>query len=883
MYDHPRLIIALIALITVFFAIQLPRAEIDNNNVSFLPAKDPARLMSDYIDDTFGGSLSIMVGLERPYGTVFDPAFLNTLKNFVTKVKEIPLVDEVNSIITANYITGDNEGILVEPLVGEDFSGTQAEIAELKRRVASWDAYRNVLVSSDLSATQVTISFPLSQMAASHPEVNAALKEVRSLSMCFDGEAAVYFTGQPVISDITRKAMGEDMLFLIPLVILVVLAALILSFRRLDAVLLPLITVIVAVIWMVGAMPLFGVKLTIVSVLLPVILIAVGSAYGIHIVTHYITDTANRTLTVGEHRALIVDLMGKITKPVFLAALTTFAGFVSFCFTSVAPIWEFGAYASLGVIEAFVLAVTLIPSLLLVRGPYRERQSKKGKSAEDPISTVIGGAFTAVAQKKGLVLIAAALVVALSLVGLSRVINDNVMVEYFKPKSDIVRSDRFILEKFAGSTMIDVIFDAERTEDLLAPEVLSAVDRLNTYLMERFPLVGKASGFTDMVKRINQVFNADESPEGLAPAAGDPGGEAELGFGGFGDDDFGFGDFGFDEYPGDANEAAFPDKNAAPADFARRLQNYSAADLFVMLDTAAGQAPAMNATDLVRELGRQVNYQGLAYYEIPVLPPRYGKTSSGELQGLISNYLVLLAGSLDRFANDPLEPTVIRTAVMLRTQSHKEIQEVAGRIDAFVAGNFPDSIRVRTGGGAMVQGSLNRYIVRAQLTSVGISIFMVFLIVAFANRSLTAGLIGSLPLLISILVNFAVMGFTGIKLNLGTSLIASLTVGIGVDYTIHYLDCYIREFRLSGGQGDFLRGTFTSSGKAILINAVSVGAGFVVLAFSSLNVLRDLGLLIALTMGVSALVSLTVIPALLAVIKPKFILSSKDTVTTQGA
>jgi predicted RND superfamily exporter protein len=119
------------------------------------------------------------------------------------------------------------------------------------------------------------------------------------------------------------------------------------------------------------------------------------------------------------------------------------------------------------------------------------------------------------------------------------------------------------------------------------------------------------------------------------------------------------------------------------------------------------------------------------------------------------------------------------------------------------------------------------------------------------------------------------MGFTGIKLNLGTSMVASVSVGIGIDYTIHCLEAYKREYRASKGSGDFLWRTFISSGKAIIINALSVGAGFAVLLFSRFTMLADLGLLSALTMFSSALVSLTVLPALLGLIKPKFITGDK--------
>jgi predicted RND superfamily exporter protein len=136
---------------------------------------------------------------------------------------------------------------------------------------------------------------------------------------------------------------------------------------------------------------------------------------------------------------------------------------------------------------------------------------------------------------------------------------------------------------------------------------------------------------------------------------------------------------------------------------------------------------------------------------------------------------------------------------------------------------------------------------------------------------LIAGIIGIIPLSISILINFAVMGFAGIKLNLGTSMVAAVAVGIGIDYSIHCMEAYKREYLASGGRGDFLRQVFFSSGKAIIINAISVGAGFAVLMLSNFVMLGDLGMLIAITMFSSAFVSLTVLPALLALIKPKFI------------
>jgi predicted RND superfamily exporter protein len=350
------------------------------------------------------------------------------------------------------------------------------------------------------------------------------------------------------------------------------------------------------------------------------------------------------------------------------------------------------------------------------------------------------------------------------------------------------------------------------------------------------------------------VFNVGESPDGLRPVYSSI---EET-------DSFGFGDFGFDSgFDDDYFETPQQENYFG-------LAQYNTADLLEFLDNAAGKSSHLSGSDLVRELKRLTNYEGMAYYEIPADPKRYGKETPEELQRLISNYLVLLSGDDDSgYANDPLEPTAFRTMVQLRTTGSKDSQAVIDTIKKYMAVNFPKNIKVIIGGGITYEMAVTDLIFNSQVISIFISVLVVFLIVAFSNKSLIAGAIGAVPLTLAILCNFAVMGFLGIKLSLGTALISSLAVGIGIDYTIHFIEFFKHEYQ--SGNADFLRRTFIGCGKAIMINALSVGAGFGVLAFSRFRIIAQLGALIALSMLITALVSLTVIPALLMVLKPKFL------------
>ncbi|MDR2730630.1 MAG: MMPL family transporter, partial [Treponema sp.] len=457
----------------------------------------------------------------------------------------------------------------------------------------------------------------------------------------------------------------------------------------------------------------------------------------------------------------------------------------------------------------------------------------------------------------------AALAVVISLYGLSKVIVDNAVVEFFQNETDISRSDRFIREYFGGSKDLSLVIVADTTEELLHPDVLQAVDNLSAYLTEYVPTVGKVVGFTDIIKRINQVFNVGESPEGLQSIISH---NTQDSFGFNDTDDFGFGGFGFDDFS--FNNTQYIETPKQENNF--NITQYNTADILRFLDNAAGKSPRLNGSDLVKELKRLTNYEGMAYYEIPTNPQRYGKETHEELQRLIANYLVLLSGDDDSgYSNDPLEPTAIRTMIQMRTTGSRDSQAVIDTVKEYIAVNFPKNVRVIIGGGITYEMAVTDLIFNSQLISIFISVLIVFLIMAVSNKSLIAGVIGSVPLTLAILCNFAVMGFLGIKLSLGTALISSLAVGIGIDYTIHFIEFFKHEYR--SGEPDFLRRTFIGCGKAILINALSVGAGFGVLAFSQFKIIAELGALIALSMMITAFVSLTVIPALLMVIKPKFI------------
>ena len=116
-----------------------------------------------------------------------------------------------------------------------------------------------------------------------------------------------------------------------------------------------------------------------------------------------------------------------------------------------------------------------------------------------------------------------------------------------------------------------------------------------------------------------------------------------------------------------------------------------------------------------------------------------------------------------------------------------------------------------------------------------------------------------------------VMGFSGINLDLVTSILASVAIGVGIDYTIHFLETYRAERLLTRDGKIAAKRTFRKSGIGIITNALAVGLGFLVLYFSQFVVLRFIGILVAIVMFISSALAMTIIPGFLVAYDPKFI------------
>jgi predicted RND superfamily exporter protein len=197
-----------------------------------------------------------------------------------------------------------------------------------------------------------------------------------------------------------------------------------------------------------------------------------------------------------------------------------------------------------------------------------------------------------------MVVLASAFLVASSGYLITKLVIDNVMVEYFRDDADVVSADRFVRERFGGTKTVSVVVRGKEPLRVLSPDVLTAMDGLSSYLSSSVPEVGKVIAFTDLVKRINQVYNADEDSSGIKKSAASVSDGAGFdGLGDFGD----VGDFGFE--PDVIDEGTKP-PTGCDSPFRRLGSKSRRNDRFV--ERAEDQA--LNKKALVEELSRALEF-----------------------------------------------------------------------------------------------------------------------------------------------------------------------------------------------------------------------------------------------------------------------------------
>jgi predicted RND superfamily exporter protein len=175
------------------------------------------------------------------------------------------------------------------------------------------------------------------------------------------------------------------------------------------------------------------------------------------------------------------------------------------------------------------------------------------------------------------------------------------------------------------------------------------------------------------------------------------------------------------------------------------------------------------------------------------------------------------------------------------------------------------------GGYGYINARLSDLIIRGQEWSLALAVGVVALLVMLIFRSVWAGVFITVPLAGAMVILFGLMGYAGILLDVATAMLSSIMIGVGVDYTIHFLWRYKTERAAGKDEEEAIYTTLTTTGRGITFNAFSVMVGFSALLISSFTPIRFFGFLVVISIASCLVGAMVLVPALILKLKPAFL------------
>ncbi len=506
---HLRIPILLAAVAgTVWLGSYIPGIKFDSSSDGSVPRGDPEQAFFEETIETFGNDQVSIVVVDTPgEGGVFTRETLEKIDRLTRAFQKVEGVEEVISITNARYLTGAGD-LLETVLVIPEIPESRNEMDELREFVLNNDLFLKTLVSSDGQAAAINI-FVRDYSDAELIALDIDGK-IKALIEGEQGPESLHYAGLTYTRRVINETMHRDLKVFVPLTIGLIALVLFLTFRSIRGVTLPLLTVVISTTCTIGLLGVLDKPMSLVMTILPPLLIAIGSSYSIHVVSHFNDNIRNN---MGSRESALNTLQD-LAFPMAMTALTTIIGFGSLLVNPIPNISKMGLFAMAGIAFTFLIALTVLPSILSLLRTPKVQAIKKGSS--DLIDNLLNWLVGFNESRRAWITALSLLVAAVSVWGLLSVKVDTNFLSYFDEESDIRITSDIISEKLAGASTFFLVIDGKEMDSMKKPELLRSVDRIQRY-MEGLPGVDKTVSIVGHVKRLHSALNFDDPDSLIVP------------------------------------------------------------------------------------------------------------------------------------------------------------------------------------------------------------------------------------------------------------------------------------------------------------------------------------------------------------------------------
>jgi hypothetical protein len=852
--QRPKLVVISLAVITLVLGSLISLVQVDTDPENMLNKNEAVRLFHDLTKKEFNLHDVVVLGVvnEKDPDGVFNPATLKKvqeLSDFVMHLRD-PKNPE-RRVITQDIIAPGNVESIEQSGPGQisfewlmqKAPATRAEALKIRAAVMANPLLKGTLVSEDSKAMGIYI--PISTKDFAHAVRQQLLEKIASLKA---GEDKFYITGLPVAEDTFGKEMFVQMAISAPLAMLTIFLLMLLFFKQLNLIVAPMLIAMMTVIGTMGLLIGSGHTLHIMSSMIPIFLMPIAVVDSIHILSEFF-DQYQKTR---DRRQTIETVLGHLFMPMLYTSLTSAAGFASLALTPIPPVQAFGLFVALGIMGAWLLTIIFIPAYIMLMSEkslenFGLAGKRKGAAKTSIIERHLAWIGRISYRQAKFVIIFNLAILTLAGFGINKiVINDN-PVKWFKKSHEIRVADRVLNQHFGGTYEAYLILEADGGDETAAGAASWLQEYLEKNLSDRKPI--QAAALSQITEALATAASARDLGVKLMEIW-----QAER-----------------DNIPLDNEEDYEAWAKAVDGLDAMRNRDeiFKRPEVLRYVETLQqrllgdGDVGKSNSvTDVVKKVHQELFEGQISHFRVP-------DSVNGVAQCLISFQNSHKPDDLWHLVTPDYKKANIW--IQLKSGDNTDMQRVVADVEDFFTANPPPlALKHNWAGLTYINVVWQDKMVSGMRDSFMGSFIIVFLMMAILFRSPSWGLLAMVPLTVTIAFIYGIIGLIGKDFDMPVAVLSSLTLGLAVDFAIHFLERCRATYKKTGSWKETLDIMFEEPARAIARNTIVIAIGFTPLLAAPLIPYQTVGIFLATIMLYSGLATLWILPAVLTVFKPWF-------------
>lgn len=493
------LLLAILALITIFFGYHARKVEMSYEYASLLPKKDQAYTDYQEFVKIFGeeGNL-IIIGVQD--STFFQFEKFQKWRQLCDTLVKVEGVENLLSVTNAYNLHKNTEEKQFEiEMVFPDTISNQAELDLAAEKFKALPFYRKLVYNNETNAYVLAITVNKDKMHTKTRE--SMINNIQKICYQYENEENVklHYSGLPYIRVVNSIKIRRELYLFSVLALAICIVVLFIFFRSFKAVIFPVLIVLIGVVWSMGMLRLFGYKITILSGMIPPLLIVIGIPNSIYMLNKFHHEFVSHGNKIKALQRVIV----KIGNATFLTNLTTASGFATFIIVKSDILKQFGIVASLNILGLFVLSLILIPVIFSFIDPP---SSKHVRHLESKFITRIIARLIKISRNyRKTVYVVTVLLLGVGIYGITLMRSSGQMVDDI-PTSDPVYQDlKFFEANFDGLMPLEIMIDTKKPGGAMQLSTFGKIDQLETKLT-KYPELSSPTSLLNLLKFSKQAF-----------------------------------------------------------------------------------------------------------------------------------------------------------------------------------------------------------------------------------------------------------------------------------------------------------------------------------------------------------------------------------------